>query len=580
MALDGVTMAALCAELNNELLGGRFAKIAQPETDELLFTIKMPTGNKKLLVSASATLPFCYLTDESIASPATAPNFCMLLRKHISSGRITAITQPSLERVLEIHIEHLNELGDLCSKVLTIELMGKHSNIIFREETGRIIDAIKHVSTAVSSVREVLPGREYFIPNTEEKYDPFTIDKETFIGVISHKAMPLSKAIYTTLTGFSPIMSEELCYRTGIDSAISAGSVGEDSLIHLFNNFSWLIDEIGEGRFRPQIISDRDMHPVEFAAVDITQCADMNIERYDSISTVLKEYYSRRNVYTRIRQKSVDLRKIVQTHLERNVKKLDIFEKQLADTEKMDKYRIWGELLTAYGHMATSGAKSYTCENYYTGEEITIPLDETLSPQANAQKYYDRYGKLKRTKEAVEGQILETKAEIDHLQSVMTSLDIARFEDDLLQIRQELVDSGYIKKHTKQNKKERIKSVPFHYISSDGFHIYVGKNNYQNDELTFKFANGGDWWFHAKQMPGSHVILKTEGKDVPDRAFEEAGALAAYYSSGAGSEKVEIDYAMRKEVKKPAGAKPGFVVYYTNYSLVARPDISGIKEAF
>jgi len=570
-------MAALCAELNNKLKGGRIAKIAQPEPDELLFTIKTPEGNHKLLISASATLPFCYLTDESIISPMTAPGFCMLLRKHISSGRIVDITQPSLERILEFTIEHLNEMGDVCRKILTVELMGKHSNIIFREESGKIIDSIKHVSLLVSSVREVLPGKEYFIPNNNDKLNPFTASYEDFATMVKGHGIPMSKAIYTTLTGFSPIMAEEVCHRACIDSQISAAEISDEALLHIYNNIRWLMDDISEGSFSPRIISDRDGKPCDFAAVDISQYSDYKTETFESISEVLKEFYSRKNVYTRIRQKSTDLRKVVQTHLERDVKKLDIQEKQLKDTEKMDKYRLWGELLTAYGHGIVSGSKSAVCQNYYTGEDITIPLDETLSPLSNAQKYYDRYNKLKRTKEAVIAQIAETTSTIDHLESISAALEIALTEDDLSQIRQELIDTGYIKKRSANNKKARFVSKPFHYVSSDGFDIYVGRNNYQNDELTFKIANGNDWWFHAKKIPGSHVILRTEGKEIPDRTFEEAAALAAYYSKGSKNDKVEIDYVQRKEVKKPGGAKPGFVVYYTNYSMVASPDITSIK---
>lgn len=577
MALDGITVAALVAELNNTIKGGRFSKIAQPEADELLFTVKTPSGNYKLLMSASATLPFLYLTDESIISPMTAPSFCMLLRKHISSGRIVDITQPSLERIIEFTIEHLNEMGDLCRKVLTIELMGKHSNIIFREIDGRIIDSIKHVSAMVSSVREVLPGREYFIPNADDKLNPMSLSESDFISQVSRKGIPLSKAIYTTLTGFSPLMAEEICFRSGIDSSISAQELSEDLYHHLFNNISWLIEDIKSGSFSPRIITDTDGKPTDFSSVNINQYSDMTIEEYDSISKVLKEYYSRKNIYTRIRQKSVDLRKVVQTHLERDVKKLDIQQKQLKDAEKMDKYQLWGELLTAFGHSVISGSKEAVVNNYYTGEDIKIPLDPDLSPLANAQKYYDRYGKLKRTKEAVTAQLAETSSEISHLESIQAALEIAVSEDDLLQIRQELVDCGYIKKHASSKQKSRFKSTPFHYVSSDGFDIYVGRNNYQNDELTFKFANSGDWWFHAKKMPGSHVILRTGGREVPDRAFEEAASLAAYYSKGAKSDKVEIDYIQRKEVKKPAGAKPGFVVYYTNYSMVAGSDISSLK---
>ena len=283
---------------------------------------------------------------------------------------------------------------------------------------------------------------------------------------------------------------------------------------------------------------------------------------------------------TRIRQKSASLRKIVQTALERNVRKLDQQTHQMQDTQKKDKYRVYGELLNVYGYSAKEGDKEITVDDYNTGKPLTIPLDPTLTASQNAKKYFDRYTKLKRTAEALEDQIKDVNEQIQHLESISSSLDIARQEEDLTQIRMELVEAGYIKKkqNDKGKRKEKITSKPFHYVSSDGFDIYVGKNNYQNDELTFKVANGGDWWFHSKGCPGSHVVLITGGKDVPDRAFEEAAALAAYYSKAKEQDKVEIDYLQRKNVKKPGGAKPGFVVYYTNYSMFISPDISSLKE--
>ena len=296
------------------------------------------------------------------------------------------------------------------------------------------------------------------------------------------------------------------------------------------------------------------------------------------MSSLLEAFYAEKNAITRIRQRSSDLRRIAQTALERNVKKYDLQCKQMKDTEKRETYRIYGELLNTYGYSAKPGDKSIQVINYYTNEPLTIPLDETLSATENAKKYFDKYQKYKRTYEALSTLTEEVKNEIVHLESILTSLDIALREEDLVQIKEELVQSGYIRRKGNA-KKERVTSKPFHYISSDGFHMYVGKNNLQNDELTFKFATGNDWWFHAKGMPGSHVVVKLDGAaQLPDRTFEEAGRLAAYYSKGREQEKVEIDYIQKKHVKKPAGAKPGFVVYYTNYSLVIDSDISGIRE--
>lgn len=574
MALDGITISALCAELNNRILGARIYKIAQPEADEILLTLKGGFGQLRLLLSADASLPFAYLTEDNKISPEIAPGFCMLLRKHLQNGRITAIRQPSLERILMFDIEHLDEMGDLKSKTLVIELMGKHSNIIFLDDTGHIIDSIKHISAAVSSVREVLPTREYFIPHTEDKFDPLSLDFDTFKAAFTSRPFPASKALYTTLTGFSPIMSEEIMYRAGVDSLVAAGSLEENDIKAIYSELCKLISSIKSGDFYPNIILDNDT-PIEFGAFSYSIYSDKQTEFNDSVSYILRNYYAQRNAITRIRQKSSDLRKIVQTLLERNVKKYDLQLKQLQDASKKDKFKVYGELLNTYGYNAEPGARELVCDNYYTGESITIPLDNTKTALENARKYFDKYTKLKRTEEALGVQAEETKKEIEHLNSIATSIDIALKESDLAQIKEEMMDYGYIRRKG-NSKKVKITSKPLHYLSSDGYDIYVGKNNYQNDELTFKFATGGDWWFHAKKMPGSHVIVKSGNSELPDRVYEEAAALAAYYSSGRSMGKVEIDYVLKKEVKKPSGAAPGFVVYYTNYSMVAIPDISAL----
>ena len=576
MAFDGIVVANLVHELKSELLNGRIAKIAQPEADELLLTIKSPSGQRRLYLSASASLPLIYLTENNKPSPMTAPNFCMLLRKHIANGRIVDIYQPKLERIIYFTIEHLNELGDLCRKNLIVEIMGKHSNLIFCTEDGTIIDSIKHVSAQMSSVREVLPGRTYFIPDTMEKSDPLSITPEEFTAVLQSKPLPLSKAIYTSFTGISPITAEEICFIAGIDSSLPPKELSADIMQHLYNQFTLYFTNVKEGAFRPAIYYIGS-EPKEFASLPLTHFTEYRCVEFDKISNVLETYYATKNTITRIRQKSSDLRHILQTALERNRKKYDLQMKQLKDTENRDRYKIYGELLHVYGYNLEEGAKSLEAFNYYTNETIQIPLDPMLSPQENAKKYFDKYNKQKRTYEALSSLIQETSDDILYLESVRTALDIARSEEDLSEIKEELIAAGYMKrKFTK--KKQRIKNKPLHYISSDGYDMYVGKNNFQNEELTFHFANGNDWWFHAKQAPGSHVIVKTKGEELPDSTFEEAGRLAAYYSSMRNADKIEIDYIERKHVKKPTGGKPGFVVYYTNYSLIIDSDISEIKE--
>ena len=576
MAFDGITIANIAQELNQTIVGGKINKIAQPENDELLLTIKPAKGQVRLVISASASLPLIYLSRDNKPSPMTAPNFCMLLRKHIANGRIVGISQPSLERIIRFEIEHLDELGDLCRKSLIVEIMGKHSNIIFCNEKGMIIDSIKHVSAQMSSVREVLPGREYFIPDTMKKENPLGIPEENFTQELRSKPMPVGKAIYNSFTGISPVVAEEICYLAGIDSSVPASEMSGDQLAHLYRQFTYFMEQVTESKFAPAIYYDGN-EPKEFSSLLLTHFSNYQVKSYDSISEVIRTYYSSRDLITRIRQKSSDLRRVVQTALERNRKKYDLQLKQLRDTENRDKYKVYGELIHTYGYNLEEGAKELEALNYYTNEMIKIPLDPQKTPQENAKKYFDRYNKQKRTFEALSELIKETKDEIDYLESVSKSLDIARSEDDLIQIKEELIESGFIRR--KQSaKKVKITSKPFHYISSDGFHMYVGKNNLQNEELTFHFANGGDWWFHAKKAPGSHVIVKTNGEELPDRTFEEAARLAAHYSKNSGAEKVEVDYVEKKQVKKPNGSKPGFVVYYTNYSMMIDSDISGIQE--
>lgn len=577
MAFDGITIANIVTELNQTITGGKINKIAQPENDELIITIKNQQKQYRLFLSASASLPLIYLTETNKPSPLTAPNFCMLLRKHIGSGKIIAIEQPGMERIIRFTIEHLNELGDLCTKYLIVEIMGKHSNIIFCNEEDQIIDSIKHVSAHMSSVREVLPGRPYFIPETQSKLNPFVLTEEIFQEKIFPRPVNVAKAIYTSITGISPLMAEEVCYRAGIDGGIPTDGLEDVERVHLAHTFLRMVDDIRDGHFEPNIIY-KGKEPVEFACFPLSQYQDYRAVSYPSIFPVLETYYAEKNIVTKMRQKTVDLRKIVQNALERNVKKYQLQQKQLKDTEKKEKYRVWGELLNTYGYEVEPGAKSMEALNYYTNEMIQIPLDETLTPQENAKKYFDKYSKLKRTKEALDTLLQETGDEIKHLESIAASLDIASSEEDLVQIKEEMMEYGYVKRKNTGGKKVKVTSRPYHYISSDGYDIYVGKNNFQNDELSFKFASGNDWWFHAKGQPGSHVIVKSKNEELPDRTFEEAGKLAAYYSKGRQAPKVEIDYTQKKNLRKPTGGKPGFVVYYTNYSLLIEPDITGLQQ--
>ena len=614
MAYDGIAVAAAVKEFNDKLLMGSIAKVAQPEGDELLLTLKCNRQQIRLTISANASNPMVYIKDENALSPVTAPNFCMSLRKHIGGGRIKAIFQPSaafakpdtesavqevsayhgLERIIVFVIEHLDEMGDLSEKYLIAELMGKHSNIILTKSDLTIIDSIKHISHMTSSVREVLPGRRYFIPETLDKRDPVELyrlkDKEAFTALISTApVLPVYKKIYMSITGFSPSMAFELIFRAGIPEEVPNNELNPEQLDKLYAAFAELMAEVEEGRFEPCIIYEGSrISELSGVRLKHLEGGDITTECHESMSEVIRLFYAKKDKQNRINSKSEDIRHIIKTLTERAVKKLELLEKQYADTDKRDRYRVYGELLNTYGYSLKGGELSCECENYYDeGRLIKIPLDKNLSAQENAKKYFDKYQKLKRTREAVSTQLEECRRLLYHLDSISNSLKLSESEADLNELRREMSESGYIAKHVKAggysgNKKDRkaeAKSRPLHFVSSDGIDLYVGRNNFQNEELDFKIADNNDWWFHAKNIPGSHVIAKTGNIELPDKTCLEAAALAAYYSkagndsadSAGNIKKVEVDYVKKKELKRVPGAAPGFVIYHTNYSIMIEP---------
>lgn len=573
MAFDGIVISNLSYELHSNLVGGRISKISMPEENELIFTIKNNAKIYRLFISASASLPLIYLTDINKPAPKVAPAFLMLLRKYIGSAKITNIFQMGLERILCFELEHLNELGDLSRKKMYVEIMGKHSNIIFTDENNKIIDSIKRISANMSSLREVLPGREYFLPKELQKKELLNIELKEFTEILKSKEYPLSKSIYMNFAGISPLIAEEIILRASLLSQAPSTSLSELEYTHLFHTIQNLLEDINTHNFTPNIIYKGE-EAIEFSSINLYsyEGKEYKKESFESVSKMLYDFYSSREAFVLNRQKSSDLRRIVNTALERASKKYDLQEKQLQDADKKDIYRVYGDLLNTYGYSLKGGESSFTTENFYDdNKEITIPLDKNKSAKENAKKYYDKYAKLSRTTKALSEEILKTKNDIEHLQSIQTALEVSSDDESLSQIRQELVDFGYIKKHSSA-KKQKITSHPYHYISSDGYDIYVGKNNYQNEELTFKVATGNDWWFHAKGIPGSHVILKSNNEEeLPDRAYEEAAALAAFYSKAKDTDKVEVDYIQKKNIKKVAGAAPGFVIYHSNWSMVATP---------
>ncbi len=583
MAFDGLMIADLVKELKEKTVGGRITRIVEPEHDELILTIKAQ-DTYRLLMSADASLPLIYLTDTRKEAPAESPAFCMLLRKYIMGGKIKDIIQPENERVIFIDIEHYDELGDLRVRRLIIEIMGKHSNIILCDDEGIITDSIKRIPATVSSVREVLSGRPYFIAKTAEKLDPMVVSKEKFIEVIKNAKGSLTKAVYMSFNGISPLMANEFIYRAGLDGDIPAADQPDGGLSGLADVFVSCMNDARNGRFDACEVFKDDV-PYEYASFWLTSLENLNgitVKKADSPSALLESFYMEKNLAERIRQRSAALRHSVATIRERIVKKYELQLSQLSDTEKRDTFKLYGELLCAYAHEIKVPGKSVTVTDYNTGEPVTIPMDDELSTIDNSKAYFEKYRKMKRTFEALTGYIEKTKEDLEHIGSVALELDLATCEEDLIVIRRELEKAGYVKpvhtagKGKKKPKKEE--SRPLHFVTKDGFHIYVGKNNYQNDELTFKFASGNDWWFHLKGAPGSHVILRSEGREVSDSAMEQAAAVAAYYSSGRDNIKAEVDYLERRNVKKPGGARPGFVVYYTNYSMVVKPSLQDVQS--
>ncbi|MEE1040731.1 MAG: NFACT family protein, partial [Lachnospiraceae bacterium] len=431
MAFDGITVAGLCSELQDSIGGGRIYKIAQTDKNELVITVRPSAekggGQLRLYLCADPSLPLVYLTKTSRQAPLQAPAFCMLLRKHLQNGRIVSVTQPGLERILRFEVEHRNEMGDLCTHYLVVEIMGKHSNIIFLDDKEMIVDSIRHVSSLVSSVREVLPGRDYFIPDTQSKKDPLTETHEGLMSVLENGHMEVAKLLLRSYTGFSTVAAQELAHRARLSQDRSAALLSSEERESLWQEFEKLVLQIKRQEFTPVMYcrqSEGRMAgaPAEFSMVKLSHYADCTEVDYDSPSELLEDFYARKNTYTRIRQRSADLRHIVQTILERDVHKYDLQCRQIKDTEKRDKYKIYGELLNAYGYSVPAGEKSCEVLNYYTGETIRIPLDPTLTPQQNAQKYFDRYARMKRTNEALTRLTAEVKAEIDHLRSIQNAL--------------------------------------------------------------------------------------------------------------------------------------------------------------
>lgn len=582
MAYDGVLLSCVIEELRNKILNRRIDKVYQPEKDEIYLHIRSRDEELKLLLSANASHPRIHLVKSTKPNPLTPPMFCMLLRKHLIGGKIVDIVQPQMERIAEILIENTNELGDPAIKRLIIEIMGRHSNIILVDENGKIIDSIKHVNETISRVRQVLPGLPYSPPPAQDKRNPLLETPESFKALL--KSMSTNKKVENVLLnsymGISPTTAFEIVYRALGDKPVSTLELSEEQLEALCRSFTDFFDGVKHKQFSPTMLKDETGFPRDIFPFVYQQYAAPMLERYSSVSEMLEAFYSERDRLERLQQRISNLSRLIKTTLERCQKKLAIQLEDFQQAKEADKFRLWGELITANVHSIPKGVKEVSLVNYYdpNGSTITIPLDERKSPIQNAQEYFKKYAKAKNTLDKVSKQIDESREEIKYLEALLESLEKCTDESDVEEVHQELVEQGYIKKSTKDNKREQTPSKPLHFISSDGFDIFVGKNNYQNDRLTLKAAGANDIWLHTKNIPGSHVIIKTGGRPVPENTLVEAALLAAYFSKGRNSSNVPVDYCPRKNVKKPSGAKPGMVIYEGYNTIYVTPSEEKIQN--
>lgn len=578
MSMDGLSLYSAMNELNKRLAGGKIDKIQQTDKEELLLMVRSLGQTYRLLINASAADNRVQLTELKKQAPSEAPMFCMLLRKRIAGGKIVRFEQERLDRVLKISIETYNDLGDLSVFALYCELMGKHSNIILVNEKGVIVDAIKHVGLGMSSVRFVMPGLEYSAPPAQDKQDPSKASVDDFSMAMCMVGMSIAKALSNAFFGLSPAVAAQLVAR--YTDKTECTQLSEAEREELAERLAAFYADMAHGKEKASAVLNA---LGETEAVYPFAIAGGGIKLYDSIGEALDSLYINSDRREWAKRHGASARKVLQNNIERCEKKLALYADALNSEEQMEKCRLYGELLTANLHSLKSGTDTAAVDNYYANpvERIAIPLDRQLTPGENAQRYYKKYQKLKAARDMAIVQREQTLSELNYLEGQLDNLTKCTAENELSELIEELKDQGYIKRDKGGKKKMKLAaSKPMHFVSSTGADIYVGKNNRQNDELTLRFASPNDIWMHTKNIPGSHVIVK--GASEQDTAtMTEAALLAAYYSRARGSENVAVDYTPRKYVKKPAGAKPGMVIYTTNKTAYVTPSeeaVAGLKE--
>ncbi len=577
MALDGLVIHSIVNELHNKLLGGKIDKVYQPENDEVVLHIRNNKENFKLVLSCSASNPRVYLADNyKKENPINAPMFCMLFRKYIQGGNIVAVSQVGFERIIKISVESFDELKEKTTKDIIIEIMGRHSNIILTHSLDdKIIDSAKRIPPSVSRVRQILPGQIYILPPSQDKLNPIdNIDIDLFKNTLNNFDGSIFKAIYSKFLGISPVIAKEICFRANVDENTLVNEMSSDDINNVYNEFSNLFKDIKNNIYNPSMVIDESIDKVlDFSCINLNQFNNLSIINDDSISKILENYYATKDIKDRIHQRSSDLRKSISIKLDRLYNKLNKQEKELLESENADIYKVKGELITSYIYMIEKGMENIEVPNFYDPEykNIKISLNKNFTPSENAQKYFKKYNKMKTAKKEITSQIEITKEEVNYLENILLSIENCETLAELMDIREELTKVGYLRGKVNNKKETKLTTKPHEFISSDGFKILVGKNNKQNDHLTLKIASNDDIWMHTKNIPGSHVIIKTDGKEVSDETIFEGAMLAAYFSKSKLSAQVPVDYTKKKNIKKPNGAKPGMVIYETNSTIYVTP---------
>ena len=573
MALDGITLSMLKNELAEKLIGSRIDKIHQPSKEELVISLRWNGGNGKLLISASANGPRIHFTESSVDNPKNPPMFCMLMRKHLSGAKLVEIEQFGLERMLHLSFSTYNEFGDPVIVKLAVEIMGRHSNIMLIGPDGKIIDAIKRVTADMSSVRQVMPGMSYVFPPAQNKMNTLDLD---YMGLIERlkngRDIPLSKALMENLDGVSPIVCREISdiVTGGFDT--KSHDLSNDDCEKLVNSLEKLSESVKNGNAAPYMVVEENGHPLDFTFMKVNQYGDaLEIRKFETFSEMLDKFYSERSGADRMKQRSNDLFKFVVNLADRISRKLDIQRQELARSTERDVLRVKGELIHANLWMIEKGMTSVVLENYYNDcKPIEVKLDPRLSPNQNAQHYFSEYRKADTAERMLKQFIEKGEAELSYIESVFDLLSRARTDDEVIAIREELVAQGYLKNHRKNNQKP-VKLAPKEYISTDGFRILCGRNNIQNDKLTFKDSRKNDIWLHTQKIHGSHTVIVTDGREVPETTIQQAAVVAAYNSKGRESSLVPVDYTEIRNVKKPSGAAPGKAIYEHYKTAYVRP---------